>query len=85
MSWHVIWRAEAETQLRALLRQANDREEISIAVEMMERQLEMDPLSLGESREGSSRVFFYEAFGIAFEVDENDHFVYVRLFWRYAK
>lgn len=85
MTWHVIWKPEAETELNRLMDAAQDPSDIVFAVETIETQLEVDPFSMGESRGPNDRIIFQDSYAMVVQIDHDDHFIFVRLFWRFAK
>jgi hypothetical protein len=65
----VRWRQIAVNQLTALWSNADSamRQEITVAVAQIDRELAHDPASKGESREGDVRILFMSPLGIRFE------------------
>ena len=61
---------------------AKDRSAVTAAANRIDVLLRSDPLSCGESRGGSSRVFFVPPLGVDFEVHEDDRLVTVLAVWR---
>jgi plasmid stabilization system protein ParE len=82
MTFSVVWTADAENDLAAVWLAAADRAAVTAAAHAIERDLRLDPLAVGESRESSvKRVVFAEPLGIAFSVIVDDRTVYVTAVW----
>jgi hypothetical protein len=78
MNWTVLWRTLAENQLATLWTNALDRAAVTRAADTVDRQLQRDPFSVGESRdEVSLRVLFEKPLVVEYQVDEENRAVYV--------
>jgi hypothetical protein len=71
--------------LASLWTMFDDRAAIASAADTIDRLLEQDPHSQGESRYGSRRVMFVEPLGVNYEVHEMDKLVRVLRVWRSRK
>lgn len=79
MNYEVVWGPVAEQMLAAVWLATVDRGAVTRASSWLDRQLAVDPLRLGESRESSvRRVAFRPPIGIEFEVIEDDKRVIVQ-------
>jgi hypothetical protein len=78
----VVWTPDAENDLAAVWLAAANRAAVTATAHAVERDLQDDPLTVGESRESSvERVVFAEPLGIAFNVVVDDRTVYVTAVW----
>ena len=77
MKWTVGWSPFALNQLAELWLAASDREAITQAVDEIDRQLRLDPLTQGESRTAGRRILFLPPLVVIFEVVEPDRKVSV--------
>ena len=80
----VHWSKTALDELTELWLAADSsqRERITSVIESTDRQLSIDPLAVGESREQGRRVFFEPPLGMALRIDEVDRIVQVLHVWR---
>jgi hypothetical protein len=65
MKYSVIWRPVAEQRLAELWLDASDRNDVAAAADKLDANLRRDPLAIGESRLGSTRVVFENTIGRA--------------------
>jgi plasmid stabilization system protein ParE len=73
MKYQVAWVQTAEQHLAATWLAAADRNAVTRAAYRLDKLLEVNPLSLGESRQSSvSRIAFEPPLAIEFEVIEDD-------------
>jgi len=70
MNYLVRWRRSARDQLATLWIQADDRNAITDAANRIDRLLERDPLSCGESRAGDRRILIEAPLVVVYRVDE---------------
>jgi hypothetical protein len=83
MSFTVDWRPSAEDDLARLWTGApSERNAITAAAAALDAALRRDPLALGESRSGTSRVAFEGPLAIAFDVFPEQRRVLVKAVWR---
>ena len=82
MKYAVVWQKTAEDALADLWTNAPDRNAVAAATEQVDRLLERDPSTRGESRVEPFRVLFEPPLGIDFEVIEPDRAVRVLRVWR---
>jgi hypothetical protein len=83
MSFTVDWRPSAEDELARLwVDHPDERNEITAAAAALDATLRRDPLALGESRAGQSRITFEGPLAIAFDVFPEQNRVLVRAVWR---
>lgn len=85
MKWHVLWNARGERGLQNALDDPGALDEVVIAVEAIERLLELDPLEVGESREEDERILIFNGYAVLYGVSFDDHLVVINAFWRWAK
>jgi len=69
MIYQIDWKINAEDQLTAIWLSGRDRQYLREAVDAFERDCQVNPLSLGESREGNFRLVFVGPLRIWIEVD----------------
>jgi hypothetical protein len=83
MSWTVRWKKSALGVLANLWMNANSdlRRQITAATNLIDRLLQYDPQTIGESREGDDRVEYVPPLGIRFEVNKATHVVNVLHTW----
>lgn len=77
MKYHVNWKPLAEDNLALIWIMASDRNAVNQAAIEIDRLLENDPNTVGESRSGNSRVAFVGPLTVYFEVHEPDRLVHV--------
>jgi hypothetical protein len=82
MKFNVLWMPIAEQRLAQLWISALDRNAVAAAADLLDAALKRNPLTLGESRVGTTKVAFEEPLGILFEVSEPDRRVRVLDIWR---
>jgi hypothetical protein len=83
MSYAVDWRPAAERELAQLwVDHPADRNAITVATAALEARLRLDPLALGESRGGVSRMAFEGPLGIVFDVLVLQRQVHVNRIWK---
>lgn len=80
---HIRWFNEARDKLADMWLDADSdlREDLTLLIPELERQLTRDPYNAGESRTGESRVEFLEYLGVSFEVDDATDTVWVSDVW----
>lgn len=81
MNFTVIWVAAAEQELAAVWLRAADRDAVTTAVDALERRLATNPLTEGESREGTRRVTFERPVAVDFRADAVNRTVVVGRVW----
>ena len=79
----VEWLPSAEQDLARLWNQGPDRDEIAAAADAVDRALMRDPLGLGESRGGATRIVFEVPLAILFDVEVSGGKVKVWDIWRW--
>lgn len=77
MTFRVIWRPLAETQLTAEWIRAQNKDAVAGYVEQIDRILARTPLEQGESRDGNVRLWFHRPLSVLFEVDDVRKSVFV--------
>jgi hypothetical protein len=83
MSYAVEWRPAADRELARLwIDHPAERNAITAATGALEARLRIDPLALGESRGGVTRMAFEGALGIVFDVLLLQRHVYVNRVWK---
>ena len=83
MKYTVEWLPSAEQELADLWNHAADRNEVTAAANSVDAALSRDPLSLGESRGGKTRIVFDAPLAILFDVDVAARKVTVWDLWRW--
>ena len=71
MKWTVIYRPDAADDLATIWLNSSNLQAVT-AANSVDIQLDTDPLSAGESREGNSRVLYEDPLVLYFDVDEQD-------------
>jgi hypothetical protein len=82
MKWTVTWLPSAERTLTDLWVNAPDRNAVAAAANRIDQDLERDPLSAGESRQGDTRIHIVEPLAVLFDVDPAQRTVTVWSVWR---
>jgi hypothetical protein len=82
MAYRVVWHPRARNDLAQLWLAGRDRYRINDAAERLDEELEREPRSLGESRDGDERIVFIEPIACQFRVDPLNNVVYVEAIWR---
>ena len=85
MKYTVLWAGEAEQRLAALWNKATNRQAITTAADAIDKQLNLDPETVGESRPDGTRILLVPPLGILFTVTELDRIVSVLTVWLYKK
>jgi plasmid stabilization system protein ParE len=65
-----LWKGRAERQLAETWSNAADRRAVTAAANSIDRMLQTDPQTHGESRSGGRRVLVVPPLAIAFEIHE---------------
>jgi plasmid stabilization system protein ParE len=81
MKCTVVWKPTAEEELARIWSDAVDKAAITTAANQIERDLETNPRSVGESRAGSNRIHFQPPLAIQFRVAKAHSLVYVLEVW----
>jgi len=83
----VRWTRSALNELATLWTQADSalRQAITAATNQIDQELQQDPESKGESREGNERILFVFPLGIRYEVDRQRSIVRVLHVWSYRR
>ena len=86
MIFTVVWLPHAEDELATLWLGVDRaaRQAMTAATHRMDQMLRMNPLDVGEGREGIDRVVFQSPLAVLVEVHEGDRVVRVREVWRIA-
>ena len=77
MSFTIVWRPIAETQLAEIWLAATDRAAVTAAANEIETALRSSPESVGESRDERTRVAVVPPIAVHFEVRDADRLVLV--------
>jgi mRNA-degrading endonuclease RelE of RelBE toxin-antitoxin system len=77
MIFAVEWSPSAERELTELWTNGPDRAAIQAAGDALDEALNKDPLGVGESRAGATRIAFHRPLAICFDVDVQQHKVLV--------
>jgi hypothetical protein len=77
MNWTVLWNSSAESELARLWTISDDRQKITRAADRIDEALHADPISVGESRSGRTRIAFERPLVVQFDVYEEVRMVYV--------
>jgi plasmid stabilization system protein ParE len=82
MTFTVVWVMYAQNELARIWNNAPDRAAVAAAANRIDSLLRRNPIALGESRGGTTRVFFEPPLAITFRISEPDRMVYVLDVWR---
>jgi hypothetical protein len=82
MNWSVTWLPTAERTLTDLWVNAPDRQAVTDAANQIDRDLERNPQSAGESRDGDTRIHTVPPLTVLFDVDATARTVTVWAVWR---
>lgn len=77
MQYSVVWQPNAERILTTIWIDAADRSAVTAASDEIDRRLQTNPESLGESRGGNTRVVVVPPLAVHFDVHPNDRVVRV--------
>ena len=83
MKWKVIWQPSVEQQVASFWLNPAWRAELNQVTAAIDRQLQIDPFAVGESRLGDMRIMFEPPYGVYFFIHEPSLTVYVLRIWRY--
>jgi hypothetical protein len=75
MRFTLIWKPAAERRLAQIWIEAGDRKAITDAANAIDRALRYQPLTLGESRDGQTRILVEEPLVVVYEAREADRLV----------
>lgn len=81
MQWTVTWHRDAQDDLMRIWLAATDRDAVTAAANLIDRELAVDPMSKGEDFYGD-RLLVVVPIAIGFVVREGDNLVEVRQIWR---
>jgi plasmid stabilization system protein ParE len=81
MKYTVIWKPSAEARLAQIWTEAHDRNAVALAANALDRLLQFDAESEGESRTGNIRITWVQPLAIHFRVEQEDGMVYVLKVW----
>jgi hypothetical protein len=82
MNYHVIWKAVAEQKLADMWNHSQDRGRVAAAADSFDAAVQREPLNVGESRAGRTRVAFEGPLGFVFDVFPDSRRVVVKAVWR---
>jgi hypothetical protein len=81
VSYRVVFHPRADAVLIDLWMASARRQEVTRAVDWLERELSIQPEQLGESRIGEDRIAFHGPIGIEFRVDQELQEVLIFNIW----
>lgn len=81
MKHQVFWSSHAERQLAEIWLKAPDQTAVAAAADRIDAALRVNPLKLGESREGISRIVVDVPLSVLFRVWTEDRRVQVTSVW----
>ena len=82
MTFTVVWTPSALRELAALYNQASDKSAVTAASNSIDISLRDDPLSVGESRSGPTRILIEDSLRVSYDVSPDDCLVTVWAVWR---
>ena len=85
MRYTVLWSRVAEERLAFHWTDASNRQAVTEAANAIDKLLQADPDSLGESRPDGTRILFVPPLGILYYVNQQERVVSVLTVWRFAK
>lgn len=77
MSYRVVWRPRAISQLTDLWVRSTNRDALNGYAQQIDRILERDPHEQGESRADNYRLWFRRPLSVLFQIDEPTRTVFV--------
>jgi len=83
MKYAVAWRPSALQDLADIWNRSANRDAVTTASNTIDDCLVRDPLTQGESREGTTRILFVEPLALYYDVDPANYQVTVLDVWRY--
>jgi hypothetical protein len=84
MNWTVEWSPSAGNDLADLWTSGPDRSQLTSSADSIDRDLAKSPLSIGEGREGNSRILIRAPLAVEYDVVMDDHKVIVWHVWRWT-
>lgn len=81
MSFQLEWTDDAEQELTRIWLRSRLRSQVTQAASTVERELQRDPNSVGESRDPQRRIILHAPLGFVVEVDELRKHVLVITVW----
>ena len=85
MRYTVVWTPAAEQDLAAVWLDAEDRQAVTSASNLIDRLLASDPDTRGETRFDTVRTLVVSPLGVDFEFIEEDRIVWVLSVWDLTK
>jgi len=85
MTFTVVWKPTAERLLTEMWLDAADRQSIANAADAIDALLRSNPLSVGESRGGSSRLLYVAPLAAYYDVFPDDMLVAVWAVWQHPR
>jgi hypothetical protein len=80
---HAHW-IPVEQDLAELWVNASDRQAVTDAANLIDRLLTKDPLNVGESRDGNTRILIVPPLAVYYDVILDDHRVLIWQVWRWG-
>jgi hypothetical protein len=77
MAWTVVWLPDAEKELTELWIDSTDRESFTLAADQIDKLLQHDPDSVGESRAAGRRILIVPPLAVTYRVLPDDRLVQV--------
>jgi plasmid stabilization system protein ParE len=81
MKYTVVWKPSAEAKLAQIWTEAHNRNAVAQAADAIDRSLQFNAESQGESRTGNIRITWVQPLAIHFQVEKEDCMVYVLKVW----
>jgi len=85
MKYTVVWRPSAERKLAEIWVNALSGGDITNATDTIDAMLSRQPLDVGESRSGKSRILIVPPLCVYYDVHESDRLVAVWAVWQRAE
>jgi len=82
MRFRVVWKQGAEHELTRLWLGSRFRSDLTDAASTIDEDLQRNPVTAGESRDGSLRILFVPPLAVLFEVEVAARLVVVVHVWR---
>jgi hypothetical protein len=82
MKWTVLWLPASENDLASLWMSAPDKSSLA-AANIIDQELAKNPMGVGESRSGNSRIFIEPPLAVEYDVILDDCKVVVWHVWRW--
>jgi hypothetical protein len=81
MTFTVVWTPSALNELATIYNQATDKAAVTVAADWIDYELRRNPIGVGESRQGPTRVLVADPLRVSYDVSPDDCLVSVWAVW----